>query len=522
MNSKYRDIIDAEYFFHLDRQKESEELHIRDRNIFLQGGNLLGENSNASLLISMWINNQRRAYFNETDSLGTIVGKSLLTTKIVLFTLTFFLGISGSTAYLSYSGNTPINIFAFLLIFIGTQFFFIAITTILQILAHFSYRQDAKTTSLLTRYIFQKTTSFFTRSLLPHLSAEHRLIFTHNLGSIQQKRGYVLHISRLLNSVHQSAAISFNIGLILGSLFKITTADIAFGWQSTLQLSDTWVFTMVTALSTPWRWSSHLAATTPTLEEIAGSHIVLKEGIYHLSNQNLSSWWPFLVLCLFTYGLIPRVALYCYARFLETLFLHKSPYQTADYQKLLHRMRTPIFEQKTAPNLSTHQSQTDEQEVVTDTRASEQKTPRNQQKSIHSHAVLLLPSDLSNTDIQQKIPTWLGQHGYKINSCFTFMKNYEEDQRLADQLSQFSWKEDSAILIVIEAHMVPLTELFSYLQLLRTRTHTLIEVILIGKEKDGLLASPKESEIALWRRKITGLGDSFITTFPVTFPRETT
>lgn len=521
MNSKYRDIIDAEYFFHLDRQQEWKDLHRRDRDIFLHEENQFDKTTNPSLLLSTWIKTQRKVHFKEADSFGTIVAQSIATTRIFLVTLALFLGISGSTAYLSYSGNTPINIFAFLLFFIGPQLFFITVTTIVQMLRIFSPRYGSNTVSLITRYTFQKITSFFSRSLLPHLSAEHRLCCTHVLGNIQQKKGYGFNILNLLRCIHQSAAISFNIGLILGALFKISTTDIAFGWQSTLQLSNNLVYTLVNILSTPWNWHWYLAATTPTLEEIAGSHIVLKEGIYHLSTQNLSSWWPFLILCLITYGLMPRIILYGWARSLEIISLQKSSLQTPEYQKLLHRMRTPIFNQRIDSNVSSQQNPANEHTEANNNLATMQKQPTDQQVITDSHAVLLFPADISTTNNKQTISTWLGQLGYKIDTYYTFMDNYEADQQLVEQLATASWDTNSTILIVMEAHMVPLTEFSLYLQAIRTRTHTLIEIILVGNERNGVLTKPKESDIALWRKKVTGIGDNFITIFPSTFQGET-
>ena len=81
-----------------------------------------------------------------------------------------------------------------------------------------------------------------------------------------------------------------------GQVVQVVTADIAFGWQSTIQFSSDAVYTFVKIFSLPWSWIEPLSIVNPTYAQIQGSRMVLKDGIYHLATPDLVSWWPFLLL----------------------------------------------------------------------------------------------------------------------------------------------------------------------------------------------------------------------------------
>ena len=80
----------------------------------------------------------------------------------------------------------------------------------------------------------------------------------------------------------------------------------AFGWQSSLQFSAGQVAEAARCLALPWSWFLQEGLGYPSLEQVQGTQIVLKEGIYNLDTKNLVSWWPFLCMSLVCYGLLPR------------------------------------------------------------------------------------------------------------------------------------------------------------------------------------------------------------------------
>ncbi|MCI5212559.1 MAG: DUF2868 domain-containing protein, partial [Candidatus Electrothrix sp. ATG2] len=172
------------------------------------------------------------------------------------------------------------------------------------------------------------------------ISADTRLKWSASAGSIRQLRQrYGLLFLRPFFLVVQLFGVSFNTGVLAATLFKVIGADLAFGWQSTLQVTPSSVYDLVHWISLPWSWLPD--PFTPTLSQIEGSRLVLKDGIYHLINADLTSWWPFLCLSVFCYGLLPRLALLLFGTLRQRLDLVRLDFQQGCLRQPLHRMRTP-------------------------------------------------------------------------------------------------------------------------------------------------------------------------------------
>jgi hypothetical protein len=62
-------------------------------------------------------------------------------------------------------------------------------------------------------------------------------------------------------------------------------------------------------IALPWSWLFGDGVGVPTLEQVAGTRINLKDPLFLLSAEHLRSWRWFLVLSVFTYGLVPRLVL---------------------------------------------------------------------------------------------------------------------------------------------------------------------------------------------------------------------
>jgi hypothetical protein len=175
------------------------------------------------------------------------------------------------------------------------------------------------------------------------LSADRRLRAEHAVGAIIGKsRTYGLLFFLPVFILTQLLAMGFNLGLLAATLFKVVTSDIAFGWQSTIQLSPTAVHSLARAIAAPWSWALEGDAAFPSLAQIEGSRIILKEGIYHLSTPDLVSWWPFLCLAVLVYGLLPRLLLFLGAIAVQRRFLGSLDFRQGACEQLLMRMTTPL------------------------------------------------------------------------------------------------------------------------------------------------------------------------------------
>jgi hypothetical protein len=142
----------------------------------------------------------------------------------------------------------------------------------------------------------------------------------------------------------QVFAASFNIGVLGATLLKVAGSDLAFGWQSTLQLSDAAVYKAVTILSSPWSAFISEPIAHPSLAQIEGTRIILKDSIARLATPDLISWWPFLCLCILFYGLIPRMFLLILAVVMKSSSLRSISLENFACDRLIFRMNRPVFE----------------------------------------------------------------------------------------------------------------------------------------------------------------------------------
>ena len=157
------------------------------------------------------------------------------------------------------------------------------------------------------------------------MAAEKRVSVNHAFGIFKARSTvYGSLFYWPLFTLSQLFAIGFNVGLLTATLVKISTSDLAFGWQSTMQFSAEAIHRAVMLAALPWSWFVPPASSYPSLAEIEGSRIILKEGIYHLTTGNLIAWWPFLVFCLLFYGLFVRMTFFFIGKVMERKLPAKS------------------------------------------------------------------------------------------------------------------------------------------------------------------------------------------------------
>ncbi|MCX6976551.1 MAG: DUF2868 domain-containing protein, partial [Verrucomicrobia bacterium] len=158
------------------------------------------------------------------------------------------LGGSLTATLLHYRGTEPINVTWFLFSTLGIQFLLLFVFLLLNLI--------------------RSTTGFFEdfhplRSTLVALSNRfiHKLPTTDRdrlrvaLSQFAQK-GSVYHsiIPWPPLIVTQIFALAFNLGILATLLAHIAATDLAFGWQSTIQLSPAFVSHLVSLLASPWSW----------------------------------------------------------------------------------------------------------------------------------------------------------------------------------------------------------------------------------------------------------------------------
>jgi hypothetical protein len=516
-----RDIIDLEYFLHLDAVSQSAEdqqyLNERDRNIFLETVSPSlkeGATPDRKHVIRAWLTRRRQEEAAGDTVLPGEGFESLFSSFRMLFVLAgIVLGGGAGLSFLTYSGDRPINVFAYLFLFVFSQ---VLILLLFFVLAIFRMRQGAFLSSCpLYRIIGRITLKAVLRvrkSISTKLGADRRSRAEATLGLIMAK-GSTYGFLFILPSVilAQLFAIGFNLGVLGTTLFKIITADIAFGWQSTLQLSSATVHALAQKIALPWSWLAPFDPAYPSLAQIEGSRIILKEGIYHLSTPDLVSWWPFLCFSVLFYGLLPRLLLFLWTTAAQRRFLSRLDFRQESYEQLLLRMTTPL--------VSTRGRMIDDagaaaREPEPDYGARDQSAGNamNGAKDV----LVMIPDDVFNASSGEKIASAL-QKGLvpAIQRIIRINKDYETDTEILADLKKSSGVEETDILLIQEAWQPPIAEYINFIRNLRQAIGPgpCIRIGLIGKPRpDTILTPVKDENRKIWARKITALGDPGIYT----------
>ena len=524
MKTKWRikDIIDLEYFFHRDEnngdESAREAMVQRDREFYLKHidplVNKAGSLSRRSI-IRLWLKHRRTA---EKETLGpnNILPGDAFQDIYGLFYYAFaimgiFVGAGLAFSFLSYGGDDPLNVSMYMgaLIFIQILLLLLVlgISTLRLVLRSFS--SSSILYSLLTTLLV-KIAWKLTRKTEGTLWGTKRQSLEAAIGVVRGKKkvyGSIFFWPVFL--LAQVFGVGFNVGVLSATLLRVLGTDVAFGWQSTVQLSSRFVYDLVKLIALPWSWFISPEIAHPSLSQIEGSRIVLKDGITHLATQDLVSWWPFLCLAVLFYGLLPRVILMVAGMFAQRRALNGQDFNHSDCSRLMYRMKTPIVTTKGHPIAGTNGIQSGDAVVQSGENMGDV------QGSRFNHVIALIPDDiyedLPDEEFNALILTTLG---YEIQEKIRIGKDYETDKALLDRLSQKQWDElVPAILILQEAWQPPIEETLKFIQDLRRALgeNAPIEVTLIGRpESESIFTPVKEEDWNTWKKRLNSLGDPFL------------
>lgn len=507
---QYKDLIDLEYFFHQDSQVNRQKLHRRDRNIYVKKFKEDGIKPSDHDLLQTWRQERTQTEFGSTDqkSPGKIFSDAHNLVKSISWLKGTLVGLLGGWTFFSYSGTTPVNVFHFLLLFIVSQLLFITLFTVGCLLRHFFANMRVPVFySLLLGSLMGRIVSFFHKQWLCNLDGDKRTSANHAFGIFKAQSsiyGSLFYWPIFIFS--QLFAIGFNVGLLIATLLKISTSDLAFGWQSTIQFSSTAIYTLVQIISLPWSWFVDQTTSYPSVAQIEGSRIILKEGIYHLATEDLIAWWPFLIFCLLFYGLFFRLVLLAIATMAEQRSKKNHHFDTPDCLALIWRMRTPVVSSQAPPQISPKPPKDMPlQRAIT-------QTPAGTERQI---VVLLVPDDIARAFSRDELTPWLNQLGLNVNGCHRFMVSYDKDQQLLTKLSEHSWQPGDGLFILMEGWMVPLIDFLSYLKDLRLilPAKAIIHLALLGRPDETILTPVQQPDFTLWQKKVAAAGDPYINIF---------
>lgn len=487
------DFLDLEWFLKQDDGLSPRAVMERDRAIGLKG---LASRTADSTLLGFWLAERRRAASGPLPSTLFRATRAVAAWALGLGGL--LAGISLTRALLAYSGQSPVNVSVFLLVAVAPQ------TMLCLFSALFL---------LVRRTVPLPAVSLF--SLVWSLVARHSALRRHaeNVAALTRRHGRYgpLLLGEGLRLSHLTGA-AFALGALSCLLVSVVATDLAFGWQSTLRTGATGMHHLVTVLSWPW---SILPATwnlTPSLEQIEGSRIVLKDGVAALANADLVAWWPFLGMCLVVYALLPRLLLWgaIWRRLvnLERSFTHP------DLARIEDRMRAPLVGMS-APGV---------REGATGTLplhpAAQDASPTALVEASEAGCVALVPEEMTahveGSDLERLVAETCG---YPLSGIVPLELDAQGARRAVEACSGLSWSGGfERFVVLIEAWQPPIRESLLALGTLcgENPNGRGVLAVLVGRPSGKKwLTAPTATESRTWTEALSRLAPAKITVFPV-------
>ena len=314
------DHLDLEWFLEKDREADPLKTLARDRGLGLQAveAGVAVEGFGA-----FWLARRRDGEAGGLPSRR--LEQALLLCRWTLACLGILAGASLVRGLLLYSGSEPVNVSVFFLLAVLPQALLCLISAAL-----LAVRGRAG--------LHIPLRPMFELALLRsgRFSAQSGLVRALFLGRGVPARLLAWDCVRALHLGGLCVAAG-SLGAFLAS---VAVTDLAFGWQSTLRAGAEGVRALVSLLALPWSWLPTQWGLVPTLAQIEGSRIVLKDGIAALASADLAAWWPFLAMCLLFYALLPRLALLSLAHF--CLRRQEGEGVHPDLARIADRMRSPL------------------------------------------------------------------------------------------------------------------------------------------------------------------------------------
>lgn len=139
----------------------------------------------------------------------------------------------------------------------------------------------------------------------------------------------------------QLAGTAFAAAALATGVLLVSFTDLAFGWSTTLAVEPPAVSRAVELIAAPWR--RFAPGAVPSLELIEQSQYFRFEGRPPAATlpSTLTGWWPFTLLAIATYALLPRLALLVLARIRLGAATRALLLDDPRVRALLDRMREP-------------------------------------------------------------------------------------------------------------------------------------------------------------------------------------
>jgi hypothetical protein len=286
--------IDVPLWLEADRLTPYAERVRRDREIARQ----ITRDDRVARVRAWW---QRTAPDGAAQAAGSRLERLRTIVTIVMAAAGSITGVVVALAAFAYDGSQPVNVVRLLALLVGVQLVLLALTLVLLPgrvpgLRHIQDLLMALNPGAWAVGVYAK---------LARASPDAARLFELHASRPAARR----FVKWQLLYWSQTAAVMFNLAALATAIMLVTFSDLAFGWSTTLEVDATAASRIVQAIASPWASFAPLAVPSPELVEQSQFFRLERAGIVAGSSRALGAWWPFTVLALVTYGLLPRLLL---------------------------------------------------------------------------------------------------------------------------------------------------------------------------------------------------------------------
>ena len=234
---------------------------------------------------------------------GYLVQKTYSVIGLAVFAFGLLAGMGLGWGVLAYGGGAAVNLIMALSVLVALPLLLTAVSLILSMMPTSSRRGR----HLMDRFQRVVVSAFNLAKGLGVVEQSSSDIVQAGIARLQERSSRYLGVLRWSSAVPiQLRGLSFHLGVFLAVFWRGVVQDLAFAWQTTLDVPAERIHQLASAIARPWT----SIIPPPSLEQVAGSRVILKEGLSALDNSALVSWWPFLCGAVVVYGVIPRLVLW--------------------------------------------------------------------------------------------------------------------------------------------------------------------------------------------------------------------
>ena len=226
-------------------------------------------------------------------------------------------GFTGMAAFLLGSGRGLVNVFMFVLLFVVVQALL----------------------SLVALVVMARTAGGGAPLVLPLNPA--RWLLARSLPDRRQLRETQALLRLVLLRYGQELGALFTVAAVAGFFVVLFLSPFTFVWGSTYQLSDGFVQRMVGLLAAPW--AAWLPQASVDAQVIAATRFhPAVSGLSQADLVAMGGWWPFLIMCMVCYALLPRLLLWLLSKYLYRREMLAAFLAVPGSELVLARMKTPL------------------------------------------------------------------------------------------------------------------------------------------------------------------------------------